>query len=447
MVIILMNLTVRVQGYTLLSNDNNYKEKDIVTFSSSESTSKKLVLSHNNITLASGQTIQIKAKIESEAKITADKTKFIWKSDNSASVQVNSQGQIKAIKPNSKAVITVSSADKKLITTCKVSVMSEQEASSCVAIIDNVKVTKQEYMVFSRNQIALFLGENSIVTQYDKFDWKHIKINGKVAKDLVKQATLQNILGLKIEVIKAKEAGIKLTANDLTEIEKRINFMGSKEDSDALFNALYGVTFEEYKEIYKEVYLADKYVNSERNKITVSDNEVKKYYDANKKAYDKVTVTHILIKTVDSNGVAFSKDKKSEAKKKAEDLLAKVKAGEDIKTLAQMYSEDPGVTENKGEYTFSKGEMVKEFEDWSFSHSVGDIGLVESVYGYHVMKLEKRVETPFDYIKSSIKYNLTESKFNTEFKKKMDSWKNEARFEILINKKTIEKVDKSLYGA
>ena len=38
----------------------------------------------------------------------------------------------------------------------------------------------------------------------------------------------------------------------------------------------------------------------------------------------------------------LAKEKKDEAKKKADDILAKVKAGEDLKLLQRKYSEDPG---------------------------------------------------------------------------------------------------------
>jgi len=51
-------------------------------------------------------------------------------------------------------------------------------------------------------------------------------------------------------------------------------------------------------------------------------------------------------------------EKQEEAKKKAEEILLKVKAGEDFASLAKQYSEDPGSKDTGGEYTFSKGQMV-----------------------------------------------------------------------------------------
>ena len=94
---------------------------------------------------------------------------------------------------------------------------------------------------------------------------------------------------------------------------------------------------------------------------------MKKYYDDNKSEFyeDKVQASHILIKTVDDNGKELSNKKQEEAKKKAEDILKKVKSGEDFAKLAKEYSED-GSASNGGDLGFfTKGEMVPEFEDCS----------------------------------------------------------------------------------
>lgn len=440
--------TVRIQGYTQLYN---YKEAIAVSAGNgtTKSTSKKIVLNHDEITLAPGQTIQIKAKIESEGKVISDKAKLVWKSDKASSVSVNGQGDIKAVKPGSKAVITVSSADKKLKATCKVTVMSEQEAEGCVAIINNIKVTKSEYMLFSKARMNQFLADNTGNTTADKYNWT-AKINGKIAREIVKKQALDDIQEIKIQLAKAKEAGIKLDADELKSIDAVINQHIAESDGEEAaekkIKAAYGVSLSEYKKIYADLVLSQKYINSEVRKITVPDSEVKEYYAGHKEDFDKVTVTHILLSTVDSNGLTLSADKKAEAKKKADELLEKVNAGEDINTLAEKYSEDPGVKYNRGEYTFSKGEMVTEFEEWAFSHLPGDTGIVETAYGYHVMMLGKRIETPYDDVKETIKAGLINIKFNEYFTKRMDTWKNDSQFEIQINKNTIEKVDKSLYG-
>jgi len=320
---------------------------------------------------------------------------------------------------------------------------------SYVAKVDNIKITKQYYQVNTKDNMNSFLSSiANTTTTPDKYDW-NTKINDETVKEQVKKDTLNQIQEIKIVAVKAKEAGIKIETQDIKDIDGAIiKKYGSKAVAEETIKSAYGVSLSDYKEVYKDYVLTQKYVMSERNKITVTDDEIKKSYDDYKKEFDKVTVTHILIATADAKGTPFTAGKKSEAKKKAEELLAKVKAGEDIQALAVANSDDkPGVTTNKGEYTFPKGQMAPEFEAWAFaSHAIGDAEIVETSFGYHVMKFQKREETKFDDVKESIKTSLVSSKFGADFTKKMDAWKKEPQFVVVKNDSVLAKIDKSLYG-
>lgn len=90
-----------------------------------------------------------------------------------------------------------------------------------------------------------------------------------------------------------------------------------------------------------------------------------------------------------------------EKKAKAEEILNRAKAGEDFAALANEFSEDPGNKNPKGElqgglYTnVQKGRMVKPFEDAALALEPGQIApnVVESDFGYHIIKLEKKTDT------------------------------------------------------
>lgn len=110
-------------------------------------------------------------------------------------------------------------------------------------------------------------------------------------------------------------------------------------------------------------------------------------------------VRHILVlfKNADgktySDGVStFTDEQKATAKAEAERLLAEWQAGEmtedSFAALATKKTEDPGSAATGGLYEkIYPGQMVASFEDWCFdaARQVGDTGLVESVYGYHIM--------------------------------------------------------------
>jgi len=115
--------------------------------------------------------------------------------------------------------------------------------------------------------------------------------------------------------------------------------------------------------------------------------------------YDRVRARHILIKTVDDQNQPYSEEDKAASLAKIEDLLAQANDGADFAILASENTEDPGSVESGGEYTFGRGEMVPEFESAAYELEIGGIsGVIETQYGYHIIKLEERIESSEEQI-------------------------------------------------
>lgn len=103
-----------------------------------------------------------------------------------------------------------------------------------------------------------------------------------------------------------------------------------------------------------------------------------------------VAASHILI--------SFGTDTNA-AKQKAEQLFQRIKGGEDFVKLAAENSDDPSNKFLGGKLGwFTKGAMVKEFEDASMNANVGDVvGPVKTQFGYHIIKVTGKSNKEFKY--------------------------------------------------
>ncbi len=110
-----------------------------------------------------------------------------------------------------------------------------------------------------------------------------------------------------------------------------------------------------------------------------TDDEIEEYFYS-----DYVKVRHILYKTVDSSGKELEESKLKEKEDKAKSAYDSIVSGEKSFDDFVKDTEDSGT-----DYVFTYGQMVKEFEDASFEMNVGDVRLVKSEFGYHIIeKLE-----------------------------------------------------------
>ena len=120
---------------------------------------------------------------------------------------------------------------------------------------------------------------------------------------------------------------------------------------------------------------------------TVTDAELRAYYDKNKERYvlpEQRRARHILIQTSASLDDAA-------ARKKAEEVLAKIKAGGDFAALAKQYSNDAGSAEQGGDLGWSgrEGMIAPAVGDAVFSMSPNEVrGPVKTQYGYHIIRLD-----------------------------------------------------------
>ena len=123
--------------------------------------------------------------------------------------------------------------------------------------------------------------------------------------------------------------------------------------------------------------------------VAVTDKDVRDYYDKNKSSYgspEKRHASHILI----SAPAGAKPDADAAAKKEAEDVIAKIKAGGDFAALAKEHSDDPGSAQKGGDLDWAdRSTFVGPFADAVFAMKQGELrGPVKTQYGYHIIRLD-----------------------------------------------------------
>jgi len=121
-----------------------------------------------------------------------------------------------------------------------------------------------------------------------------------------------------------------------------------------------------------------------------SQQEIQAYFNAHQSEYqvpEQARSRHILIK-VDAGADAKTD---AAAKAKAEGILKQLQGGANFADLAKKNSDDPGSKDSGGELGFAqRGRMVPEFDKAIFSQKIGDIQIVKSQFGYHIVQVEER---------------------------------------------------------
>ncbi len=187
-------------------------------------------------------------------------------------------------------------------------------------------------------------------------------------------------------------------------------------------------------------YMASVMKNKIEKNIKVTPEEIKAYFEKNKKKYTqpaKVKASHILIKIDEKRNEAAAKKL---AEKVYKQVLATKNQPNSFAKLVQKYSEDTGSKRRNGDVGYfarveEGGRMVKEFTDAAFAlKKIGDISpLVKTQYGFHIIKLTGKkdaVEKTLHDVSRRIESTLKAEKRKEAYNKEMENIKKETGFTL-----------------
>lgn len=253
------------------------------------------------------------------------------------------------------------------------------DGDNIIAKGDGIEISADTYGYYVYQcALTAAMKEDPNLTDVSNFDWEKVDQNGVKIADTIKENAVKAMIKKNITVDYGKKNGIKLTDEEIQQLKTGMDTYKT-EQGDQMFNATLnsiGVSsVDKYMDLYESEMIYNKIktdFNDNREKYIKDEKKMKEYKDDT-----NVSAQHILIKN--------NSTKYQDPRKTAEEVLKRVKSGEDFMALKEEFNEDTG--EPKFGYSFGHGEMVPEFEDAAFKLDYDQTSeIVETNYGYHIIK-------------------------------------------------------------
>lgn len=259
--------------------------------------------------------------------------------------------------------------------------------------------------------------------------------------DQIKGAVVENIINSEVLLHQAGVEGIAVDPEKAKENYEQFKKQFPNEEAFRELLKAQDMTEEEVKKEFERSSrlraLLEKNIFS---KITVSSDDMRKYYDQNKTEFERkesVHASHILARIITSADPKANEESKAKAKKKIEEIEKKLKGGADFAKLATQESEDPGSGPKGGDLGFfTRGQMVPAFEKTAFELEAGKISpVVESDFGFHIIKVWEKKPAgmiPFEEASKPIEGKLKSQTANAKTKEYLTELKAKLKVKKLI---------------
>lgn len=253
-----------------------------------------------------------------------------------------------------------------------------------VAVVGDQIILESEL----KAQLALYAAQFGI-------DLKDEQRRKQIEAELLEQMVNDNLLLIQAQ----KDTTIEVTSKEVERaVKEQMEKVKSQFSSEEAFQdqlKAEGLTENElrkrYREQIKKQMLIDRLISKKLSLVSVTTKEVKDFHQTYKDSIpdqpESIKLSHILLEIKPSQRTLDS------LKKKAEMVLDKAKKGEDFASLASKYSDDPTGKDGGDLGFFKKGDMIEKFEKVAFALNPGEISdLVETEFGYHIIKVEEKKE-------------------------------------------------------
>ena len=292
-------------------------------------------------------------------------------------------------------------------------------------------------------------GEFVAFRMRSKHQGKEIKTSEEllIAREVLKAEIMKEII-----TQKAKSLDIEISVD---QIDSQIQGIKDKFPNHTAFItalAFQRMNIKSLKEKIESTLLEDELIRHEiAPKVKINDDAVKNFYNTNKPQFMKPVlyrIRHILISTIPSpqksadeashkKALRMTQIINEEAKAKAEEVLQKIKAGENFEQLAKEFSEDE-VSKQKGGMLgdLHPGSTIPKIAESMVKLNEGETSnIISSSFGHHILKLDEIIPSvliPFKDVQSDILNILMKRETKKLFKEYLFALEKTAKIEIFI---------------
>lgn len=254
-------------------------------------------------------------------------------------------------------------------------------------------------------QYGMSIDASMVESMYESQVYESAISNAKVVK-LFEMKADEYDYELSEEIKSDSENQLKEYVTSLVDTEAGETYESSK---DEIIRRMYGISYDDFLEAFLRVNRVAEFLENYPEVPEITEEQLMEYYEAYKDAqFATRKVKHILISTMDQSGQALGKKETAKKKALADKLAKQINNGANIDDLIKKYTDDvdtEGNPNNNGEYSVAgDGSYVAEFEDWAMSHTTEDKAeVVQTTYGYHVMKMSEYSVTPYEEVKGTLR--------------------------------------------
>jgi parvulin-like peptidyl-prolyl isomerase len=273
-----------------------------------------------------------------------------------------------------------------------------------IATVNGSPVSRKFYEMFLRN------GREALGLNADTEE-------GRRKLDELREGIVSELVDRALIAQEAVRRGLQVTPERLSQTEQREIMKLGGERQFAEYLQTHNLTRDEYRAVIRDMIYGELLTEAAAAQSTVSDEEIKTYYEAQRRRGDdpslqlpeRVTAAHILVNarpqtisqelqreqglTGDALAVAVRRELEQRRARAAELRREAARAeGANFAELARARSDDAATRERGGDLgTFARGAHTRAFDDAAFKLKPGEVSeVIETEYGYHVIKLTGR---------------------------------------------------------